>query len=124
MKSGELWELDYSWGLGVESNNIAEALSLWQGLIQAQKLEIKEIMVIGDSQILIQAMVTNTLPTQMNLCHILKKIMRLSRSFQKIDFFHVLRHLNAEADQAAKAATHLSRGQLSLNGTLVFVPLP
>jgi hypothetical protein len=40
-KYGELQELDYSWGLGVESNNIAEALSLWQGLIQAQKLEIK-----------------------------------------------------------------------------------
>jgi hypothetical protein len=81
-------------------------------------------MVIGDSRILIQAMVTNTLPTQMNLRHILKKIMRLSRSFQKIDFFHVLRHLNTEADQAAKSATHLSRGQLSLNGTLVFIPLP
>jgi ribonuclease HI len=124
MKSGELQELDYSWGLGVESNNIAEALRLWQGLIQAWKLEIKEITVIGDSRILIQAMVTNTLPTQMNLCHILKKIMRLSCSFQKIDFFHVLRHLNVEADQAAKASTHLSRGHLSLNGTLVFVPLP
>jgi hypothetical protein len=81
-------------------------------------------MVIGDSRILIQPMVTNTLPTQMNLCLILKKIMRISLSFQKIDFFHVLRHLNAEADQAAKATTHLSRGQLSLNGTLVFVPLP
>jgi hypothetical protein len=81
-------------------------------------------MVIGNSQILIQAMVTNTLPTQMNLCNILKKIMWLSRSFQKIDFFHVLRHINAEADQAAKATTHLSKGQLSLNGTLVFIPLP
>jgi hypothetical protein len=80
-------------------------------------------MVIGNSRILIQAMVTNTLPTQMNLRHIIKKIMRLSRSFQKIDLFHVLHHLNAEADQASKAATHLSRGQLSLNGTLVFVPL-
>jgi ribonuclease HI len=123
-KYSELRELDYSWELGVESNNIAEALSLWQGLIQARKLEIKEITVIGDSWILIQDMVTNTFPTQMNLCHILKKIMWLSCSFQKIDFFHVLHHLNAKADQVAKAATHLSRGQLSLNGTLVFVPLP
>jgi hypothetical protein len=40
-KYGEIQELDYSWGLGVESNNIVEALSLWQGLIQAQNLEIK-----------------------------------------------------------------------------------
>jgi hypothetical protein len=81
-------------------------------------------MVIGDSGILFQAMVTNTLPTQMNLHQILKKIMQLSRSFQKKDLFHVLRHLNVEAYQAAKAATHLRRGQLSLNGTLVFIPLP
>jgi ribonuclease HI len=116
--------IDYSWGLGVESNNIAEALSLWKGLIQAQKLEIKEITMIGDSWILIQAMVTNTLPTQMNLHHILKKIMRLSRSFQKIDFFHVLHHLKVEANQASKSTTHLSKGHLSLNGTLVFIPLP
>jgi hypothetical protein len=48
----------------------------------------------------------------------------LSNSFQKIDFFHVLRQLNGEADQAAKAATPLSKGQLSLNGTLFFDPLP
>ena len=81
-------------------------------------------MVIGDPHILIQAMVTNTFPTQMNLRHILKKIIGLSHSFQKIDFFHVLHHLNTEANQDPKVATHLSRGQLSLNGTLVFVPLP
>jgi hypothetical protein len=74
-------------------------------------------MVIGDSKILIQAMVTNTLPNQMNLRQISKKILWLSHSFHKIDFFHVLRQLNGEADQAAKAATPLSKGQLSINGT-------
>jgi len=63
----ELWELVYSWGLGEETNNNAEALSLWQGLTQAHKLAIKEITVIGDSRILIQAMVTNSLPNQMKL---------------------------------------------------------
>jgi ABC-type phosphate/phosphonate transport system ATPase subunit len=69
-------------------------------------------------------MVTNTLPTQMNMRHILKKIMRLFRSFQKIDLFHVLHHLNIEVDEAAKATTHLSWGHLSLNGSLFFIPLP
>jgi ribonuclease HI len=58
----EFRELVYSWGLGEETNNIAEALSLWQGLIQARKLAIQDIVVIGDSRILIQALATNTLP--------------------------------------------------------------
>jgi ribonuclease HI len=120
----EFRELVYSWGLGEETNNIAEALSLWQGLAQARKLAIKEIMVIGDSWILIQAMVTNSLPNQMKLRQIFKKILRLSNFFQKIEFFHVLRHLNGEADRAAKEATPLGKGQLSLNGTLFFDPLP
>jgi ribonuclease HI len=117
-------ELVYSWGLGEETNNIAEALSLWQGLIQARKLAIQDIMVIGDSRILIQALATNTLPNQMNLRKITKKILWLSHSFHKIDFFHVLRQLNSEADQAAKATTPLSKGQLSINGLLLFDPLP
>jgi hypothetical protein len=60
----------------------------------------------------------------MKLRQLFKKIQRLSKSFQKIEFFHVLWHLNGEADQATKASTHLSKGQLSLNGTLVFIPLP
>jgi hypothetical protein len=79
---------------------------------------------IGDSRFLIQALVTNSLPNQMKLRKILKKIQRLSKSFRKIDFFHVLWHLNGEADQVAKAATPLSKELLSLNGTLSFAPIP
>jgi ribonuclease HI len=30
-----LSEIRFSWGLGIETNNIAEALALWQGLNQA-----------------------------------------------------------------------------------------
>jgi ribonuclease HI len=83
----EFQELVYSWGLGEETNNNAEALSLWKGLGQAQKLAINEITVIGDSRILIQALVTNSLPNQMKLRQIFQKILRLSKSFRKINFF-------------------------------------
>jgi ribonuclease HI len=70
----EIRELVYSQGLGEETNNMTEALSLWKGLTQARDLGINEIMVIGYSQILIQAMVTNSLPNQMKLRQLLKKI--------------------------------------------------
>jgi ribonuclease HI len=114
----------FSWGLGEDTNNMAEALGLWQGLNQDQELGINEITVIGDSQLLIQALVTNSLPSQMKIRQILKKIQRLSKSFRKIDFFHVLQLLNGEADKAAKAATPLGKGLLSLNGTMLFSPIP
>jgi ribonuclease HI len=63
----EILERVFSWGLGEDTNNMAEALSLWQGLIQARELGINEISVIGDSQLLIQALVTNSLPNQMKI---------------------------------------------------------
>jgi hypothetical protein len=81
-------------------------------------------MVIGDSQILIQTLVTNSLPKQMKLRQIFKKIQRLSNSFRKIEFFHVLRHLNDEADHAENTAIPLRKGQISLNGTLYIASLP
>jgi ribonuclease HI len=118
----EIRELVNSWGLGEETNNIAEALSLWQGLAQAWKLAINEITVIGDSQILIQAMVTNSSPNQMKLQKIFKKIQRLSNSFRKIEFFHVLRHLNDEADQATNATAPLIKGQSPSMGPCLSPP--
>ena len=99
-------------------------MSLWQGVGQARKLDINEIMVIGDSQILIQALVTNSLPNQMKLRQIFKKIQRLSNSFRKIEFFHVLQHLNGEADQGENEIVPLRKGQLSRNRTLSIAPLP
>jgi ribonuclease HI len=82
----EILELVYSWGLGEDTNNMAEALSLWQGLTQARELGINEISVIGDSRLLIQALVTNSLPNQMKLRQLLKKIQRLSKSFRRLIF--------------------------------------
>ena len=43
----------FAWGLGLTSNNQAEAMALLQGLKQLQKHGIKEALVIGDSQSLI-----------------------------------------------------------------------
>ena len=33
--------LTYSWALGMDTNNIVDALALWKGLNQAQGLNIK-----------------------------------------------------------------------------------
>ena len=49
--------MSYEWGLGHTSNNRAEALTLYQGLIQLGKLGIDTITILGDSAIVVSAMV-------------------------------------------------------------------
>ena len=49
-------EIEYSWNIGHDSNNMAEAYGLWQGLKLVQKEGVDEVMVIGDSRLIIQAM--------------------------------------------------------------------
>ena len=47
----------YAIGLGIESNNRAEALALWQGLKLAINLRIQDLAIIGDYRIIIQAII-------------------------------------------------------------------
>jgi ribonuclease HI len=56
-RSGML-EVSYSWGLGLDSNNMAEALTLWQGLRLAVARNIQNLVVFGDSRVIIQALKT------------------------------------------------------------------
>ena len=48
--------LKFAWGLGQNSNNIAEIIAIWQGLMQARSLSINKLAIIGDSRIIMQAL--------------------------------------------------------------------
>ena len=67
-------EFKFAWGLGIDTNNMAEALALWQGLRIAEDLGITELIVIGDSRVVIRALAENLLQTQLGLRHLLRKI--------------------------------------------------
>lgn len=54
--NGEI-QLSYEWGLGPLSNNRAEALTLYHGLVQLRNLGINAAMVLGDSTTIISLMV-------------------------------------------------------------------
>ena len=105
-----------SWGLGTESNNIIEALALWQGLVIAKNKRINKLIVLGDSRIVIQEIVKGTLPNQLHLRQLIKKIQVLALYFHKIDFYHILRIHNKEANLAANVGTTLIPGSLLING--------
>ena len=70
----DITETTFSWGLGIDTNNIAEALALWQGLLIAKNKGITRLHVLGDSRIVIQAMVEGNLPNNLHLIHLLSKI--------------------------------------------------
>ena len=100
----------YAWGLGYSSSIQAEALALFQGLKILKELSINEANVIGDSQIVINAMVSNSLVLDLNLSRLITRIKGLENTFQNLKYYHVLRTHNKEADIEANKATHLSAG--------------
>ena len=108
--------INYSWGLGIESNYIVEFCGLLQGLRIALSKGIAKLSVFGDSRLLIQAIIKEKCPSQINLAQIYQKIRLLSKNFQTINYFHVLRGLNALADREANQGTLLGIGILLIDG--------
>jgi len=108
--------LSYSWGIDEDTNNIAEALALSQGLSQALAKNITDLNVFGDSHIIIQALSSKILSSHMRLMQILKKIKLFMDNFQSIHLFHILRELNGKEYKEANKAALLSKGVLSLDG--------
>ena len=117
-------EFKLDWGLGIDTNNMAEALALWQGLTIAVELGISELIVIGDSRVIIHALAKNVLPTHMALRHLIRKIVAQASLFKKLDFYHVLRENNSHADLEANKGVSLSPGELILNDQGSYCPPP
>ena len=116
-------ETNFSWLLGTETNNIDEALAPWQGLLIAKDQRITSLSVLGDLIIVIQALVEGSLPNHQHLSQLIKKIQSLACSFHKIDFFHVLRTHNKDADLVANSGTVLIVGSLLINGSYYLCPI-
>ena len=115
-------EFKFSWGLGIDTNNMAEALALWQGLRIVVELGIFELIVIGDSRVVIHTLAENILPTHMALQHLICKIVAQASLFKKIDFYHVLRENNSHADLEANKGVSLSPVELILNDQGSYYP--
>eukprot|EP00253_Pinus_taeda_P033267 PITA_33267 len=114
----------YEWSLGRKSNNIAEALALYQGLIQLKNLGIRKALVFGDSTIIIRFMNCNHRSPNSNLQQHVDRIKLLLMHFDCIKFYHILRTLNTKADKCAKNAVGKKEGALRHNNREAFQPLP
>jgi ribonuclease HI len=114
----------YALGLGTETNNIAEAMALWQGIQQAKEQGIQELTIIGDSRLIIKAINCQTQTQSAKLNNLLRKIRLLLANFNFYEVFHVLRKLNAKANVEANKGVLLEPGTLILNGMMSNVDIP
>ena len=87
--------LNFSWGLGQNTNNIAEILAIWQGMAQARRLSIKKLAIIGDSRIIIQALNLKKAPNNMGLAHYHRKVIAQMKDFEEVNCYHVLQNLSS-----------------------------
>ena len=97
---------------------MAEAYGLWQGLKQVQKVGADEVVVIGDSRLIIQAMNGGRRGKIEQMERLLKRIRYMAKRFRKIEFFHVLRKLNMRADKAANKFIDIGCYELKVNSKL------
>eukprot|EP00253_Pinus_taeda_P018975 PITA_18975 len=109
-------ESRYAWGVGFNSSIQAEALALLQGLKMLTYLDIKDAIIFGDSQTIIKLMVDKTTPSDVRLARLISRIRILINTFQNLEFLHVKRENNKEADAEANKAVLLPPGTLLRDG--------
>ena len=102
MEPGGKVEIEYYWNIGYNSNNMAEAYGLWKGLKQLKKKQVEEVLVFGDSKFIIQALNRGRKGKNEQTTRLIRRIRSLSKMFRKINFFHILREINEEADLSSR----------------------
>jgi ribonuclease HI len=89
---------------GLSTNNFSEYSALYEGLLAANELNIKDIIVRGDSNLVIQQMLGNWKIKSENLIELFTKCNVIKNKFNKINFEWIPRNENSEADYLANLA--------------------
>jgi ribonuclease HI len=88
------------------TNNQAEYCGLILGLKKATELNIKSLLVKGDSQLVIHQMTGKYKCKSDSLLGFYEKAKNLEKYFENIEYTHVLRHLNKRADELSNQALY------------------
>lgn len=116
--------LYYEWGLGNISNNRAEALALYQGLTQLSRLGIRTARIFRDSSVVINLMVHQKESPNVILQQVIRRNQLLHQIMDNLQYYHILRTLNKQADRHANRACERIAGNLSCNAEEIQQPLP
>lgn len=114
----------YARGVEVASNNVEKAYPLMRGLVLANELKVKSLIVWGDSMVVIKAMLGRSWSIHNKLAIVIGHASKEAKEIYKISFFHVKQELNAEVDQLAKRDTETPIGVLGKNGGRLCCNIP
>jgi ribonuclease HI len=112
----ETTETSFTQGLGVLSNNQAEAYALWQGLKIAKDSCARSLVVLGDSKTIINHMIFNSVPVDNPLASIIAQSKQEATNFSEISYYHVMRENNRDTNRWPNEASTLKEGVLMVNG--------
>ena len=115
--------VEYFWNIGYDSNNMAETYGLWQGLKQLKDKGVDEVMVFGDSKLIIQELNGGSRGKKERIARLIRRIRYKANSFRKIKYFHILRNLNVLADSAANKSIAIGLNELNVN-SVVSIDIP
>jgi ribonuclease HI len=99
----EIWSGTFFVGENA-TNNHAEYAGLILGLQHAIELDIKKLLVKGDSQLVLNHMTGVYKCKSPNLVQLYDRAKELERSFDIIKYEHVLRNFNRRADELSNIA--------------------
>jgi ribonuclease HI len=94
----EIWCKTYFIGEKI-TNNHAEYSGLILGLQNAVELNIRSLLVMGDSQLVINHMTGKYKCKSPNLISLYETAKNLEKNFDTIEYKHILRNLNKRADE-------------------------
>jgi len=114
----------FAWGLGKVSNNIFEAYFIWKGVNIAREKGIRKITILGDSMIVIRALIKRHVVSNNAIVGILASTQALLNEFEMHCLLLIKRDNNPLANRWAKVGSSLGEGELIVNGVKVFHPIP
>jgi ribonuclease HI len=94
---------------------MAESYAVYQGVKLTLQKQIKQLNIVGDSKNTIRYFVTRSNPKEIKLKILVERI-RLSLSNISVQYFHILRGNNKEADKMVNRAIGLAPGSLGVCG--------
>ena len=88
-------------GIGETTNNVAEYTAVIRGLERARELGASDVLLRSDSQLLINQLTGQYRVKTPHLQPLHRRVRQLAAGFASIEFEHVRRERNTEADRLA-----------------------
>lgn len=90
--------------LGIQTNNYAEYMGVISGLEKALELNIKHLIIKGDSLLIIKQLKGIYNVNSENIKPLYKRAINLINIMDKVEYIHIKRNMNSAADKLANQA--------------------